>query len=160
MGAKTIKRAVVIGDGGWGTTLALCLQRNGLETRLWSAFPEQVEELLAHRENQRYLPGVALPPELGITADPFEAAADVDLAVSVVPTQFLRGVAERFEDALPGDVPIVSATKGLEIETFRTPSEILGEVLGNRPHTQAQNLQRHKAQDRKGEGPIHAGRPH
>jgi glycerol-3-phosphate dehydrogenase (NAD(P)+) len=42
-------------------------------------------------------------------------------------------VAELFEDALPGDVPIVTATKGIEIETFRTPAEILLEVLGKRP---------------------------
>jgi glycerol-3-phosphate dehydrogenase (NAD(P)+) len=53
--------------------------------------------------------------------------------LSVVPTQFLREVAARFEDALEGDVPIVSATKGIEIETFRTPMSILQEVLGERP---------------------------
>ena len=29
-------------------------------------------------------------------------------------------------------LPVVSATKGIEIETFRTPSEILGELLGKR----------------------------
>ena len=37
-----------------------------------------------------------------------------------------------FEDALKGDTPIVTASKGLEIETFRTPSRILAEVLGDR----------------------------
>jgi len=42
-------------------------------------------------------------------------------------------VAEQFEDALGGDVPLVTATKGIEIETFRTPGEILREVLGERP---------------------------
>ena len=47
--------------------------------------------------------------------------------------QYLRGVALRFEDALSGSVPIVSATKGIEIETFKTPSQILVEVLGERP---------------------------
>ena len=35
---------------------------------------------------------------------------NVDLVVSVVPTQFLRGVARQFEDALDGSVPIVSAS--------------------------------------------------
>jgi glycerol-3-phosphate dehydrogenase (NAD(P)+) len=53
--------------------------------------------------------------------------------VCVVPTQYMRGVAQRFEDALAGDVAIVSATKGIEIETFKTPSQILLEVLGERP---------------------------
>ena len=126
-------RAVVIGDGGWGTTLAMLLVRNGVQTTLWSAFPEQAEELRRTRRNERFLPGVELPAELQISADPFDAARDCDLALSAVPTQFLRAVAERFEDALPGDVPVLSATKGIEIETFRTPSEILRSVLGARP---------------------------
>jgi len=126
------KRVCVIGDGGWGTTLALLLHKGGAKTTLWSAFPEQVEELRAQRENKRYLPGIPLPEDLHITADPFEAGKEADLAVSVVPTQFLRKVAETFEDALSGDVPIATATKGIEIETFKTPSEILGEVLGER----------------------------
>jgi glycerol-3-phosphate dehydrogenase (NAD(P)+) len=130
---KPFERVVVIGDGGWGTTLAMMLHKAGKKVALWSAFPEHVAELKAKRENVRYLPGVKLPEGLVITADPFEAARGAELAVSVVPTQFLRKVAETFEDALQGKVPVVSATKGIEIETFKTPSEILTEVLGGRP---------------------------
>jgi glycerol-3-phosphate dehydrogenase (NAD(P)+) len=132
MSERAFRRVVVIGDGGWGTTLALLLHRRGVETTLWSAFPEHVDELRRDHENKRYLPGVKLPETFRVTADPFEAARGAELVVSVVPTQFLRKVAETFEDALEGAVPLVSATKGIEIETFRTPSEILGEVLGDR----------------------------
>jgi glycerol-3-phosphate dehydrogenase (NAD(P)+) len=124
---------VVIGDGGWGTTLAMLLVKNGVRTTMWSAFPENVAELREHRENRRYLPGVELPKDLLISADPFEAARGAELALSVVPTQYLRRAAEAFEDALKGTIPVVSATKGIEIETFHTPSEILLEVLGKRP---------------------------
>jgi glycerol-3-phosphate dehydrogenase (NAD(P)+) len=133
MTREAYRTAVVIGDGGWGTTLAMLLHRNGVKVALWSAFQAQVEELRTHGENRRYLPGVKLPDGLFVTADPFEAARGAELAISVVPTQFLRRVAETFEDALAGEVPVVSATKGIEIETFRTPSEILTEVLGKRP---------------------------
>ncbi len=127
------KRAVVIGDGSWGTTLALLLHQGGVETTLWSAFPEQAADIERERENKRFLPGISIPEGLRVTADTFSAAEGAELAISVVPTQFLREVAARFEDALAGDTPIVSATKGLEIETFHTPSEILIEVLGERP---------------------------
>ena len=132
-GAAPVKRALVIGDGGWGTALAMLLVRRGVDTTLWSNLPSHVEELSARRENKRYLPGVALPAELKITADLYSAAEGVEFVISAVPTQFLRPVAERFEDALPGSVPIVSASKGLEVETLRRPSEILDEVLGTRP---------------------------
>lgn len=127
------RRALVIGDGGWGTALALVLHKNGIPVTLWCAFPDHARELAETRENKRFLPGIVIPADVTITADPETAAHGADLVVSVVPTQYLRRVAERFEDVLSGGVPIVSATKGLEIETFKTPSQILEEVLGPRP---------------------------
>ena len=127
-----IEKVMVLGCGGWGTSLALILHAGGVDTRLWCAFPEEADEMRSTLRNERYLPGIELPAGLTITADPFSAAENIDLALSVVPTQFLRAVAERFEDALPGHVPIASATKGLEIETFKRPDEILMDVLGER----------------------------
>jgi glycerol-3-phosphate dehydrogenase (NAD(P)+) len=130
--ARGTQRAVVIGDGGWGTALALMLAKNGIAVRMWSNDPAHARTLTSERENRRYLPGVALPDALEFSADPHAACAGADLAVSAVPTQFLRAVADRFEDALPGSVPIVSATKGIEIETFLTPTQILRQCLGDR----------------------------
>lgn len=128
-----VKHALVIGDGGWGTALAINLVKNGIPVTLWSAFPDQARDLATLRENKRFLPGIPIPKEMVITADPERAARGIDFVVSVVPTQYLRGVANLFEDALTGDVPIVSATKGIEIETFKTPSQILEGVFGSRP---------------------------
>jgi glycerol-3-phosphate dehydrogenase (NAD(P)+) len=107
---RGVQKALVIGDGGWGTTLAILLHRNGIPTALWSAFPEQAEEMRSVHENRRFLPGVHLPREIEVTADPHTAAEGADLVVSVVPTQYLRSVMTRFEDALPGNAPIVTAT--------------------------------------------------
>ena len=132
MAEVQVKRALVIGDGSWGTTLALVLARNGIPSSLWCVSPEHAAEIRRDKENKRFLPGIPLPKEILVTADPSRAAAGAELVVSVVPTQYLRGVALRFEDALPGNMPIVSATKGIEIETFKTPSQILVEVLGQR----------------------------
>ena len=130
---KEIKKIAVIGDGGWGTALALVLAEQKYDTTLWCAFPEQAEQMRELHENKLYLPGIPLPKELKISADIFSTAENVDLVVSVVPTKFLRTVIRRFEDALPGTVPIVSATKGLEIETFSRPTQIILDELGDRP---------------------------
>jgi glycerol-3-phosphate dehydrogenase (NAD(P)+) len=134
MNEGAYSKVLVIGDGGWGTALGLVLARHGVEVCLWSAFPEQTEELNASRENKRFLPGVELPETMSFSADPTSAAEGAELAINVVPTQHVRAVAERFEDALPGTLPIVSATKGLEIETFQRPLEILEDVLGERAY--------------------------
>ncbi|MCY3003715.1 MAG: NAD(P)-dependent glycerol-3-phosphate dehydrogenase [Planctomycetota bacterium] len=129
---EPVQRAVVIGGGSWGTALALLLARKGVEVNVWCNQRTQADEFNAARANTRYLPGVELPANLRFTADPHRAAAGAQIAVSAVPTQFLRRVAARFEDALAGNVTIVSATKGLEIETLSRPTEILEEVLGTR----------------------------
>ena len=52
----------VLGDGGWGTALALLLHGNGHEVRLWSKFPEYAAEMAASRVNRKFLPGVTIPP--------------------------------------------------------------------------------------------------
>lgn len=127
-----VRRALVIGDGSWGTTLAILLARNGIETTLWSAFQDQALAMQSSRSNEAFLPGIGFPENLHVSADPFPAAEGAELVVSVVPTQYLRPVAMRFEDALPGRMPLVTASKGLEMETFRSPSQILREVLGER----------------------------
>ena len=76
------ERVVVIGDGGWGTALALLLHQSGIDVTLWSAFAEQAEELRAQHENRRFLPGVPLPEELKITADPFAADEGAERAIT------------------------------------------------------------------------------
>ncbi|MDG1498946.1 MAG: NAD(P)-dependent glycerol-3-phosphate dehydrogenase [Planctomycetota bacterium] len=126
------ERALVIGDGSWGTALAIILAKNNVPTTLWSAFPEQSADLEKHRENRPFLPGIKLPDNLAFSADPQAACQSADLIVSVVPTQFLRSVALRFEQFLGDSVPIISATKGLEIETMKSPTSILLDVLGKR----------------------------
>lgn len=130
---EPVQRAVVIGGGSWGTALALLLARKGVEVNVWCNQRAQADEFNAARSNTRYLPGVELPANLRFTADPHRAAAGAQIAVSAVPTQYLRRVAAHFEDALGGSVTIVSATKGLEIETLSRPTEILEQVLGPRP---------------------------
>ena len=128
-----IGRAVVLGDGSWGTTLAQLLAQQGVRTALWSPFLEQSREMEAARENRRFLPGVALHGNLSFSADPLTVTEGVELAVSAIPTQYLRASLEKFEDALSGRVPVVTATKGLEIETLRRPTQIIARVLGERP---------------------------
>ena len=51
----------IIGDGGWGTTLALMLFENGHEVRLWSKFPDYAAKFASTRENTKFLPGITVP---------------------------------------------------------------------------------------------------
>ena len=90
----------VLGDGGWGTALALVLDRNGHEVTVWGAFPEVVAETRRSRENARYLPGVALPASVRWTSDRAEAAG-AELFVAAAPSKYARAVLESFASRLP-----------------------------------------------------------
>ena len=79
------REIAVLGDGGWGTALALLLFENGHGVRLWSAFPDYAEEMAASRENRKFLPGIAIPKEILVTADAREALAGTDLGVVAIP---------------------------------------------------------------------------
>ncbi len=124
-------KLTVLGDGGWGTALALLLHGTGARVALWGAFAEYVETLKSERENVKFLPGIALPKDLLITADPQEALEGTEMVVSVAPTQFLSGVIERVRAAIPSGVPVVSASKGIENETLRRPTVIWQEALAD-----------------------------
>lgn len=121
----------VLGDGAWGTATALLLAQNpDHRVRLWSAFAESHRQLAEKRENVRLLPGVPIPEAIELTADVPAALAGVDLAVSAIPTVYLRATVQRFRGQWPAGVPAVSLSKGIENDTFRRPSEILREVAG------------------------------
>jgi len=73
-GAPSAKaRVAVLGDGGWGTTLAILLYRKGAEVALWGAFPDYVQFLRRRRVNAKFLPGIPIPGGLRITASLEEA---------------------------------------------------------------------------------------
>ncbi len=131
MAKSRARKAVVIGDGGWGTSLAILLVKNEIPTTLWSHDPAYCESMRRSGENSAFLPGIALPSRLAFTADPEEAVDGVDLVVSAVPMKFLRDVCSRFENLIPRAAAIVSATKGFEVETLRRPSEILKSIFAD-----------------------------
>jgi len=122
----------VLGDGAWGTSIALLLAANpDHRVRLWSAREENGRILAQGRENVRLLPGVPIPPSVELTTDVERAVAGADLWIMAVPTVYLRQTLRRIAPALEGGRPVLSLAKGLEMATFLRPTEIIREILGS-----------------------------
>ena len=126
-----MSRVTIIGDGGWGTALALLLHRGGHRVRLWSPFPEYAEQLRRTRENVKFLPGIPLPADVAVTADRAEAAADAEAVVLATPSEFFTRVLESFAAVLPREADVVSVTKGLDPSTHHRMSEVASVILGH-----------------------------
>lgn len=123
----------VLGDGGWGTTLAIHLHRLGHRVRWWGAFPDYVRLLARRRENPKFLPGIAIPRRLSVTADLGEALRDATVVVLAVPSQHLRGVLHRVRRCPHGGKAFVSVAKGIETRTLKRMSQVMTEELGPVP---------------------------
>ncbi|MBI4711742.1 MAG: NAD(P)-dependent glycerol-3-phosphate dehydrogenase [Planctomycetes bacterium] len=121
---------LVLGDGGWGTALAILLHNNGHKVTLWSKFPEYAEYLRRHHENTKFLPGVKIPHDISII--PGNIKSEIrnpksEIVVMAVPTQYCRSVIKELPPLCR--VPIVSVAKGIEQKTLKRPSQIIKEVL-------------------------------
>ncbi len=127
-------KTAVLGAGAMGTLCALQLwKRGGRAVALWGHTTARIDDIARDRENRRLLPGVPLPAELEITGDVQAAVAGAEALVVAIPSAFLRSALETLAPDLPADVPVVSVVKGIEVETFRRPTEIVLDVLGPRP---------------------------
>lgn len=102
----------VLGAGAWGTAVAASTAARHA-TQLWVRDAAQCAQMQAARENRRYLPGVALPVELSLTAD-FTAAVEHargGLIVIATPMAGLREMLQRLPDDAAG---VLWLCKGFE----------------------------------------------
>ncbi len=127
-----MRKIVVVGDGGWGTAIAIHLARSGHDVALWSHDAAYAAHLAEHRANPRFLPGHAIPASVRIGADLPALLPGADLLVSAIPTEFLRAVWTRHAGHLPPRTPVLSLTKGVEQGTGLRPSEVLRAVAPGR----------------------------
>ena len=107
-------KIAVIGDGGWGTALALVLARNGHAVAVWSPEAAYAEEMNRTRRNPKFLPGIHLPEPLRFSADPADVLDGAAAAFVVSPSAFVKSVLARFAPCVPDGLPVASATKGFD----------------------------------------------
>jgi len=119
----------VLGAGAWGTALGNLLAQNGHETTLWAFEADVAAAINDRRENAQYLPGIALHPQLHVSTDATAAVRNAELLVSVSPSHVTRSVLARVRDAVPAGIPVVSATKGLELDTLALMSDVVEAML-------------------------------
>ena len=122
----------VLGGGAWGTALALAAERAGCHVTLWMRDAEQAAAINATRENSAYLPGVAVPAALKVSADARDIGA-AELIIAAVPAQALRGIVSLIAAHGRPAVPIVVAAKGIEQTTGKFMSDVISEILPQNP---------------------------
>lgn len=132
MTTARMESIAVLGAGSWGTALAIHLARIGHGVRLWARDEQLVAEMGASHSNARYLPHACLPDRVRATADLASALADASIVVFAVPSHGLRAVVRAASAQLAPGAILVSTTKGLETDSLRRMSQVIGEEAGAR----------------------------
>ncbi len=122
-------KAAVIGAGSWGSALAIHLARVGCEVRLWAFEADVVAAIGETRRNPLFLTEAEFPAGVEATGSLERACEDAEVAVLVVPVQFARSVLARLKGVLGDGVPLVSASKGIEVSSLERVDEIAEELL-------------------------------
>lgn len=130
MGSIGRPTLAVLGAGSWGTALAALTARHGHPSRLWGRDPDVIAAIDAGTGNPRYLPGIALPPDLHATTDLASALADVDWVLVVVPSHAFVQTLRALAPLRPARAGVAWATKGFEPGSGRFLHEVAAEVLG------------------------------
>ncbi len=121
----------IIGAGSWGLGLAVLLNNNGHGVKVWSVFPEEIEELKVTRENKKCLPGVKIPETIEFTADTEYAVTTADVIVMAVASPYTRSTSKIIAPFVKKGQYIVNVGKGIEEDSLLTLCQIIEEEIPN-----------------------------
>ena len=129
-------KVTIVGATTWGITLAAVLARKESNLRILA----RTEEEAALTRNSVFktprLPdGFILPPGIAVTADIAEALRDTDAIIVAVPSQAMRHNMKLVAPYIGKRTLIISAAKGLEIETGKRMSEVIADEIGKDHHS-------------------------
>ena len=122
-------RVAVIGATTWGTALGIILARNDIPVDLVVRNEQESDLLGSQRENARFLPGVAFPDAMSVTASISDSVPPAQMLVLAVPSPTLRQNLEAVRDSITPGAVLLNAAKGLEWPDGKRMSRVMEESL-------------------------------
>ena len=124
-------KLTVLGAGCWGATLAWLLNDNFEEVCLWSRKQDLTDELKNKKHISKPL-DIQLQDKIEVTSDLKSAIDGADIILSVIATVGVRSVCEQLKSAgIKSEQVLVNASKGLELPSLMTMSDVIKDVLPN-----------------------------
>jgi glycerol-3-phosphate dehydrogenase (NAD(P)+) len=123
-----VTKVAVMGGGSMGTAFAMIMADAGSEVTLWARELDVVEDINQNHRNERYHPGLELPPSLVCRQDPQEAMSGAEIVVLAIPAQTLRENLANWREFLAPGALLVTLMKGIEQGTKLRMSQVIAEV--------------------------------
>ncbi|MDP6684539.1 MAG: NAD(P)H-dependent glycerol-3-phosphate dehydrogenase [Candidatus Marinimicrobia bacterium] len=120
----------ILGCGSWGGALGVLLAKKGISVTLWHRNQRIVESLTKSRSHY-IVSSLTFPENAMFTSDLHKAVQGAETIILAIPSQSIRGLIKSCREFCREDQTIVNVSKGIEIDTLMTVSEIIYDVLGN-----------------------------
>ena len=118
----------ILGAGTWGMALARMLTNCGHDVTVWSALPDEIDEM-RRTGRQRNLPDMVIPEGTKFTKEIAEVCAEKEILLFAVPSVFVRGTAKSAAPYITDGRIIVDVAKGIEPDTLFSLTEVIGDEL-------------------------------
>jgi len=110
-------KVTIIGNTSWGNTLGSLLSDEGAKVTLWTRSEAEAKELNQGRRSYSSSSHIR------------EALSGADLAIWAVPSQKLRENISQAKNYLTNLMLLMSAAKGLEVNSGKRMSQVLAEEI-------------------------------
>lgn len=124
-----MKNISIIGSGSWGSALAIHAAKMGHNVKMWS-FAQEEADLINKERKCVFLPMAIMPENIYCTTDIKEAVEGSDLILHVTPSKFFRNTLNQYKQYITNQ-PVVICSKGFELESLSTLSEVAEQELTN-----------------------------
>ncbi|XP_009798483.1 glycerol-3-phosphate dehydrogenase [NAD(+)] 2, chloroplastic isoform X1 [Nicotiana tabacum] len=126
-------KIVVLGGGSFGTAMAahVATRKSQLEVNMLVRDPQVCRSINEEHYNCKYFPQHKLPENVIATTDAKAALLGADFCFHAVPVQFSSSFLEEIANHVDPGLPFISLSKGLELNTLRTMSQIIPKALKN-----------------------------
>jgi len=123
-----LKTITFLGCGSWGGALGKLLSEKGLVITMWHRNSDVVNYLSDTRTHY-LIPELIFPPNVDFTNDISSAIQNSEIIVLALPSQSIRDVITKNKSSFNKNHIIVNVSKGIEVDTLMTVSEVINDVL-------------------------------
>ncbi|MEY3182106.1 MAG: hypothetical protein RLZ35_91 [Pseudomonadota bacterium] len=123
----------MLGNGSWGTAIAIHLAKQGHPVSLWGREEDLTAILTEQRINTRYLPGVKLPDNIAIESSLASAMAASKQIIVGVPSHAFASLLTSIKPYWTAEHRLLWITKGLDADSGAFLHSIAERILGAVP---------------------------
>ena len=126
-----MKTVTFLGCGSWGGALGKLLSEKGLGVTMWHRNLDVVNHL-KDAKTHYLIPELIFPSDVEFTNDISSAIQSSEIIVLALPSQSIRDVITKNKSSFNKNHIIVNVSKGIEIDTLMTVSEVINDALDGR----------------------------